>query len=100
MFHLKIRADLAQFTSWEVATMLLDTIYAPFVKERPICVMARAVLERLLAGVSKVLSYYPGYEDERQRNSNTRKCFHGSASSALPLLSRQRVDVSRGATRR
>ena len=26
----------------------LDTIFAPFVKERPICVMARAVLERLL----------------------------------------------------
>src|SRR5918912_619825 len=29
-------------------TMLLDTIFAPFVKERPICVMARASLERLL----------------------------------------------------
>ena len=28
--------------------MLLDTIFAPFVKQRPICVMARAVLERLL----------------------------------------------------
>jgi Transposase DDE domain len=28
--------------------MLLDTIFAPFVKERPICVMAWAVLERLL----------------------------------------------------
>jgi IS4 transposase len=28
--------------------MLLDTIFAPFVKERPICVMARSVLERLL----------------------------------------------------
>jgi hypothetical protein len=28
--------------------MLLDTIFAPFVKERPLCVMARAVLERLL----------------------------------------------------
>ena len=28
--------------------MLLDTIFAPFVKERPICVIARAVLERLL----------------------------------------------------
>ena len=28
--------------------MLLDTILAPFVKERPICVMARAILERLL----------------------------------------------------
>jgi len=27
--------------------MLLDTIFAPFVKARPICVMARAVLERL-----------------------------------------------------
>ena len=26
--------------------MLLDTIFAPFVKERPICVMARASLER------------------------------------------------------
>src|SRR5215475_5880575 len=32
----------------EVTTMLLDTVFAPFVKERPICVMARAVLERLL----------------------------------------------------
>jgi hypothetical protein len=32
----------------EVTTMLLDTIFAPFVKERPICVMARAVLERPL----------------------------------------------------
>ena len=28
--------------------MWLDTIFAPFVKERPICVMARAVLERRL----------------------------------------------------
>jgi len=28
--------------------MLLDTVFAPFVKERPICVMARSVLERLL----------------------------------------------------
>ena len=28
--------------------MLLDTIFAPFVKERPICVMARASVERLL----------------------------------------------------
>jgi DDE family transposase len=28
--------------------MLLDTVLAPFVKERPLCVMARAVLERLL----------------------------------------------------
>jgi Transposase DDE domain len=28
--------------------MLLETIFAPFIKERPICVMARAVLERLL----------------------------------------------------
>jgi hypothetical protein len=28
--------------------MLLDTVFAPFVKERPICVMARGVLERLL----------------------------------------------------
>ena len=28
--------------------MLLDTIFAPFIKERPICVMARVVLERLL----------------------------------------------------
>jgi IS4 transposase len=32
----------------EVTIMLLDTIFAPFVTERPICVMARAVLERLL----------------------------------------------------
>jgi hypothetical protein len=32
----------------EVTTMLLDTVFAPFVQERPICVMARAVLERLL----------------------------------------------------
>src|SRR3954465_4962145 len=28
--------------------MVLGTTFAPFVKERPICVMARAVLERLL----------------------------------------------------
>ena len=28
--------------------MWLDTIFAPFVTERPIWVMARAVLERLL----------------------------------------------------
>jgi hypothetical protein len=28
--------------------MLLDPIFVPFVQERPICVMARAVLERLL----------------------------------------------------
>jgi hypothetical protein len=28
--------------------MRLDTIFAPFVKERPICVRARAILERLL----------------------------------------------------
>jgi IS4 transposase len=28
--------------------MLLDTIFAPFVQERPICMIARAVLERLL----------------------------------------------------
>ena len=29
--------------------MLLDPVFAPFVTERPIGVMARAVLERLLA---------------------------------------------------
>src|SRR5262245_57133069 len=29
--------------------MLLDTIFAPFVKERPVCVMARASVARLLA---------------------------------------------------
>jgi hypothetical protein len=34
-------------THLEVTTMLLDTIVAPFVKERPVCVMARATLERL-----------------------------------------------------
>jgi hypothetical protein len=28
--------------------MLLDKVFAPFVKEKPICVMARAVLQRLL----------------------------------------------------
>lgn len=28
--------------------MLFDTVFAPFVKERPIGVMARGVLERLL----------------------------------------------------
>lgn len=28
--------------------MILDTIFAPFVQERPICVMARGVWERLL----------------------------------------------------
>ena len=31
-----------------MTTLLLDTIFAPFVQERPICVRARAVLERLL----------------------------------------------------
>ncbi len=31
----------------EVTAMLLDTVFAPFIKERPICVMARGVLERL-----------------------------------------------------
>jgi hypothetical protein len=29
-------------------TRLLETLFAPFGKERPICVMARAVLERLV----------------------------------------------------
>lgn len=28
--------------------MVLDTVFAPFIKERPICVMARGVFERLL----------------------------------------------------
>ena len=28
--------------------MVFDTVFAPFVKERPICVMARGVRERLL----------------------------------------------------
>ena len=28
--------------------MLLETIFAPFVRERPICVMARGTVERLL----------------------------------------------------
>lgn len=28
--------------------MLLETIFAPFLKERPLWVMARALLERLL----------------------------------------------------
>jgi hypothetical protein len=32
----------------EVTAMWLDTIFAPFVKERPVCAMTRAVLERLL----------------------------------------------------
>ena len=31
-----------------MTTRLLDTIFAPFVKERPICVRARAILERRL----------------------------------------------------
>jgi len=39
-------------------------------------------------GVSKVLICYPRYEDERQRNSNTRECSHGSSSTSLLLLSR------------
>src|SRR5438309_6601853 len=38
--------------------------------------------------VSKVLICYPRYEDERQRNSNTRECSHGSSSTSLLLLSR------------
>ena len=33
----------------EVPRMLLDTVFTPFVKERPIWVIARDVLERLLA---------------------------------------------------
>src|SRR2546421_7556093 len=41
-----------------------------------------------LEGVSKVLICYPRYEDERQRNSNTRECSHGSSSTSLLLLSR------------
>ena len=32
----------------EVTAMLLETVFAPFITERPICVMARGVLERLL----------------------------------------------------
>ena len=32
----------------EVTTRLLATLLAPFVQERPLCVMARAVWERLL----------------------------------------------------
>src|SRR5215467_1329892 len=39
-------------------------------------------------GVSKVLICYPQYEDERQRNSNTPECSHGSSSASLLLLSR------------
>src|SRR5215475_11552329 len=37
----------------------------------------------LKEGVSKVLICYPQYEDERQRNSNTRECFHGSSKQLL-----------------
>jgi hypothetical protein len=43
---------------------------------------------KLLEGVSKVLICYPRYEDERQRNANTRECSHGSSSTSLLLLSR------------
>jgi len=32
----------------EVTRMLLDSIFRPFVERRPVCVMARAVLERIL----------------------------------------------------
>src|SRR5262245_15887709 len=43
-----ISLERAPVSCWEVTTRWLDPIFAPVVKERPICVMARAVLERLL----------------------------------------------------
>src|SRR5256885_7485177 len=36
------------FRSRRDPPMLLDQVFAPFVQEKPICVMARAVLQRLL----------------------------------------------------
>src|SRR4051812_38108478 len=33
---------------WRDSPMLLDQVFAPFIKAKPICVMARAVLQRLL----------------------------------------------------
>src|SRR5262249_52222228 len=44
-----ISFERAPVSGWEVTTMWLDTVFAPCVQERPICVMARAVLERLWA---------------------------------------------------
>jgi hypothetical protein len=38
--------------------MLLDTIFAPFVKERPICVMARAVLEPTFRTEALILVHF------------------------------------------
>src|SRR5262245_43789246 len=49
---------------------------------------SRHALLAIMEGVSKVLICYPRYEDERQRNSNTRECSHGSSSTSLLLLSR------------
>src|SRR5258708_33796097 len=36
-------------TSTEITRMLLDRAFEPFLAKRPVCVMARAVLENLLA---------------------------------------------------
>src|SRR6266542_5970365 len=44
---LSFRIRMQMFTV-EGFPMLLDKVFAPFVKEKPICVMARAVLQRLL----------------------------------------------------
>jgi hypothetical protein len=46
--YIVISFERALTSRWEVTPLLLETIFAPFVKERPIWVMARAVLERLL----------------------------------------------------
>jgi len=44
--YIVISFERALGSRLEVTPMLLDTIFAPFVKERPICVMARAILDQ------------------------------------------------------
>src|SRR5688572_26191345 len=37
-----------QLFPWEVSRMILSALFQPFVDKKPVCVMARAALERLL----------------------------------------------------
>jgi hypothetical protein len=60
--------------------MLLDKVFAPFVKEKPICVMARAVLQRILE---------PQYIDQLFARTAQRQYTHELLFSTLvDLLSR------------
>jgi hypothetical protein len=69
--------------------MRLNTIFAPFVKERPICVMARAVLERLLDA--------PRIEDLFARTAQRHYTRERMVSSLGQLM---RAVVPRGASHR